>query len=233
MLGGAAQSSSSAQLRSQVFEFHARAREALYGRDPCGGCAADALTPNPLRQSTMKTTTTIRLLIAAALGLPAAAPAQQAYALAELTVDGAAPATADRLDQAAVRLYGTPSQYREAARLHQRSAALRPTGDPRAVQSLIMAGRLLYARGDLSSAGAVTQQAAARALARGDVVAAANAELDAGIIAQEQGKSAEAQRLGGMAQVLATSPLLSEAQRASILTRIIDKRQEVATPSAQ
>ena len=62
--------------------------------------------------------------------------------------------------------------------------------------------------------------AAERALARGDLRAAALAYLDAAWIAQEQEKPNQVWELGHRAEILAASPLVSESDRGVILQRI-------------
>ena len=62
--------------------------------------------------------------------------------------------------------------------------------------------------------------AAERALARGDLRAAALSYLDAAWIAQEQQKPGKVWEFGHRAEILAASPLLSEADRGVILRRI-------------
>jgi hypothetical protein len=62
--------------------------------------------------------------------------------------------------------------------------------------------------------------AAERAMARGDLRAAALAYLDAAWIAQEQEKPHQVYEFGHRAEILAASPLLSESDRDRILQRI-------------
>jgi hypothetical protein len=128
--------------------------------------------------------------------------------------------TADQLDQEAARLRDSTSEYARAVRLLEQSVALRRFDDPRAIQCLWWAAWFSYDRFDLPGARTFMEQAADRALAQHDLFAAANDEVDAGLIAQEDGNRAEVQRLGAKAVQLAWSPTLSTSERESILSRI-------------
>jgi hypothetical protein len=130
------------------------------------------------------------------------------------------PPSADQLDQEAARLRDSIPEYARAVRLLEQSVALRRADDPRASESLWWAAWFSYDRGDLPGARAFLEQSADRALMRGNTVAAANDEIDAGLMAQEEGNAAEVERLGQKAVQLAHAPELSATERASILSRI-------------
>ncbi|HWB40751.1 MAG TPA: hypothetical protein VG500_05810 [Gemmatimonadales bacterium] len=165
----------------------------------------------------MKATFASRLAIAgvllATVGLPGTAPAQ--YRLPTLVSS----VEADSLHQAAAALV-TAHRWRDAARLHRRSAALRAADDPLGFHCLTEAAALAYATRDRSAARTDMANAAGHALARGDLRAAALAYLDAAWIAQEQKKPGLVWELGHRAEMLADSPLLGAADRAAILRRI-------------
>jgi hypothetical protein len=165
----------------------------------------------------MKPTSATRLSIAglllATIGLPAAATAQ--YRLPVLVSS----ARADSLHEAAVALV-TAHRWRDAARLHRRSAELRGADDPLGFRCLTEAAALAYASGDRSAARSDMADAAGQALARGDLRAAALAYLDAAWIAQEQKDPRRVWELGHRAELLADSPLLGPADRDAILRRI-------------
>jgi hypothetical protein len=165
----------------------------------------------------MKPTLTSRLLtagvLAATLGLPAVATAQ--YQLPSLVSS----VKADSLHEAAVALRSA-HRYGEAARLHRRSATLRSADDPLGFRCLTEAAALAYASHDWSAARNDMADAAAQALARGDLRSAALAYLDAAWIAQEQKNPRQVWELGHRAEMLADSPLLSASDRATILRRI-------------
>jgi hypothetical protein len=152
-------------------------------------------------------------MLLASLGLPAAAAAQ--YQLPTLTTS----ARADSLHDAAVALVAA-HRWRDAARLHRRSAQLRDADDPLGFRCLNEAAALAYATGDRSAARADLAAAAAQALARGELRSAALAYLDAAWIAQEQKNPRQVWELGHRAEMLADSPLLGTADRAAILRRI-------------
>lgn len=152
-------------------------------------------------------------MLLASLGLPAAAVAQ--YQLPTLTTS----ARADSLHDAAVALVAA-HRWRDAARLHRRSAQLRDADDPLGFRCLNEAAALAYATGDRSAARADLAAAAAQALARGELRSAALAYLDAAWIAQEQKNPRQVWELGHRAEMLADSPLLEAADRAAILRRI-------------
>ena len=152
-------------------------------------------------------------VLLATLGLPAAASAQ--YQLPTLTSS----ARADSLHEAAVALVAA-HRWRDAARLHRRSAQLREADDPLGFRCLKEAAALEYAAGDRSGARADLAAAAGQALARGELRAAALAYLDAARIAQEQKNPRQVWELGHRAEMLADSPLLGAADRAAILQRI-------------
>jgi len=166
----------------------------------------------------LKPTFTIRLSIAGALlatlGLPAAALAQ--YQLPSLV----ASVRADSMHEAAILLQRTTHRWRDAATLHRRSAALRSADDPLGFRCLTEAAALAYATNDRSGARADMTDAAGQALGRGDLRAAALAYLDAAWIAQEQKNPSKVWELGHRAEILADSPFLGPADRATILRRI-------------
>ncbi len=150
----------------------------------------------------------------ATLGLPATSAAQ--YRLPALV----SAAQADSLHASAVKLGSKPHRWREAARLHRRSAELRPEDDSLGFRCLTDAAAVAYASGDRSGARRYITEAAEHALARGDLRAAALAYLDAAWIAQEQKDPRKVWELGHRAELLADSPLLGTSDRVAILRRI-------------
>ena len=152
-------------------------------------------------------------LLIATLALPGAAAAQYQLPTVISSVK------ADSLHQAAAALVAA-HRYRDAARLHRRSAELRPAEDPMGFSCLSEAAALIYAAGDRSAARGDLARAADNALARGDLRNAALAYLDAAWIAQQQGNQKQVWGLGHRAEMLAESPLLGASDRAAILQRI-------------
>jgi hypothetical protein len=163
------------------------------------------------------------LVLLATASLPGAAAAQ--YRLPTIVSS----VKADSLHEAAVQLT-TAGRYRDAARLYRRSAEFRAAEDPLGAQCLTKAAALAYASGDRSGARSDMARAAERALARGDIRSAALSYLDAAWIAQEQEKPGQVWEFGHRAEILATSPLLSESDRGVILRRI--ERAPVAMRTA-
>jgi hypothetical protein len=165
----------------------------------------------------MKPTLAIRastaLMLVATAGLPDAAAAQYRLPTIVSTVK------ADSLQEVALEMRNV-GRYRDAARLYRRSAEFRAVEDSLGVQCLTEAAALAYAAGDRSGARTDMSHAAERALARGDLRSAALAFLDAAWIAQEQEKPGQVWEFGHRAEILASSPLLSESDRGKILQRI-------------
>jgi hypothetical protein len=81
---------------------------------------------------------------------------------------------------------------------------------------------MLYADDDLRGARAALEKAAEQSVARGEVAAAADAYLKAGIVARDLGDRAGEASLTRRAHLLARSPHLTAAERAAILDRIVD-----------
>jgi hypothetical protein len=127
---------------------------------------------------------------------------------------------ADQLEKQAAALHDDMTRYVEAARLYKQSASLRSETDPRAVDALTIAAHLFHYANKMSDARKTMEQAAQRALAGGDVWRASVANLEAALFAYKQGNWAQTERLGRKALQLAQSPLLTEAQRASIVNRL-------------
>jgi hypothetical protein len=179
----------------------------------------------------MKPTFTRRLSLAgvllATLSLPAAATAQ--YRLPGLISS----VKADSLHEAAVELARTTHRWRDAARLHRRSAELRSDDDPLGFRCLTEAAALAYASNDRSGARNDMADAAVQALARGDLRAAALAYLDAAWIAQEEKNPRQVWELGHRAEMLADSPYLGLSDRAAILQRISRAPEAMQTAMRQ
>lgn len=162
----------------------------------------------------MRTTlATMAGVLLATAGLPGTTSAQ--YRLPTIVSD----IRADSLHEAAAALV-IAHRYRDAARLHRRSAQLRPADDPQGFNCLTEAAALAYAGRDRSTAREDMARAAEHALARGDLRAAALAYLDGAWIAQEQKNRREVWELGHRAEMLAASPLLASVDRAAIVRRI-------------
>ena len=165
-------------------------------------------------------------VLVAILAVPTAAPAQ--YRLPVLVSS----VRADSLHEAATAMV-TTHRWRDAARLHRRSAELRAPDDPLAFRCLSEAAALAYHTSDRSAARADMAEAAEQALARGDLRSAALAYLDAAWIAQEQKKPRQVWELGHRAEMLAASPLLNASDRDDILQRISRAPEAMQTAMRQ
>jgi hypothetical protein len=163
----------------------------------------------------------------AALMLPLAAAAQQV--LPTIT----AVAKADSLHQSAEIMARTSHRWRDAARLHRESATLRAPDDSLGYRCYTSAANLSFAANDLANAQSDKIAAAAQALARGDVEAAAQAYADAAWVANERKNPEQVWSLGRQAEILASSPLLSTMQRSRILERFTHGEHDMAVRPAR
>lgn len=182
----------------------------------------------------MKSATTLTLALAAALSAGASPlAAQQAFPAQHATHGEVPGSAADRLHDRAVAAgeRGTIDGWRDAARLHLESAAMRGASDPLGARCMHDAGSLYFALDDLAAAQKALAASAEHAAVRGDVVASANSYLDAALVAQQQRQNAIARTYVDKAMLLASSPLLSEKQRTSLLARV--ERQPTTSTAAR
>jgi hypothetical protein len=156
-------------------------------------------------------------LLVAAAAAPLTASAQQALAPVRVTANIA---NADRLAAQADSLAKMLTHFKKAAKLYEESAAARPIGDPKGFTHLRAAAFLRYDAGDKRTSLNLMEQAATRAADLGDVIAAANAYIDAALIAGELREGTRAQDYSRRAALLAKSPLLDGAQRSALLVRM-------------
>ena len=174
-------------------------------------------------RSTLKLGLSVPAALLATLGLPSAASSQ--YRLP--TITASAVVQADRLHDSAI-LLAEKNEWRDAARLHRESAALRAPEDSLGFRCLRAAANLSFTDDDLPNAQRDITAAAEQARARGDVENAALSYADAAWVANERKRPAEMWTLGRQAEVLASSPLLSPAQRDNIMQRFVHADAEVA-----
>ena len=133
------------------------------------------------------------------------------------------PTRADKAAELRLRaeaLFSQPKKWKQAARLFEQSAALRHANDPEGYECLMFAGRIRAALDDIEGARTVLEKAAAQALARGSVVEAASAYIDAAHLAVALKDARGARELVAKASLLTESPLLSVQDRSSLLARI-------------
>jgi tetratricopeptide (TPR) repeat protein len=149
-----------------------------------------------------------------------------AMGAAAVPVQAAQPAgTEERTERAralkaeAEALFNQPTEWRRAARLLERSAALRDATDAEAYNCYVLAGRIRSALGEHGNARALLEKAAEHALNRGAVADAAHAFVDAAHHAVSVRDYAVAAAHVERARTLAASPLLSPEDRQSIARR--------------
>lgn len=130
------------------------------------------------------------------------------------------PEKAEQLREQAEALFSQPKQWKKAVRLLEQSAELRAADDPEAYDCLMYAGRIRAAIGDLRGAREDLEKAAAHALARGEIIDAANAFIDAAHAAVALKDARGARDLVERASLLTQSPLLSMQQRNHLQSRI-------------
>lgn len=160
---------------------------------------------------------TMSMMMVAAAAALAAAPAVAAQ---EAAGPRPQPDRAEQLREDAASLYSQPRQWRRAARMLEQSAALREATDAGAYSCLLMAGRLHAAMGDHSTARQRYEDAAAQALARGDVVSAAHAFVDAAHASALERQPDAARSFIDRASLLTASPLMTAQQVEQIARRI-------------
>lgn len=119
-------------------------------------------------------------------------------------------------------LFSQPRQWKKAIRLLEESAQLREADDREATVCLALAGRLRNALGDHAGARQTLEKAGDRALARGSVLEAAHAYLDAASVALKEQNGMAAQSLVKRAILLVESPLLTDEQRETVTRRVAE-----------
>jgi len=123
------------------------------------------------------------------------------------------------LESEASSLLDQRDRWAYAADLYLAAVQLRPEGDPRAQENLLIAANLRFGTGDTAGAIAAFESAGSRALASGDVVRAADLFTDAAWVAKKAGLRTDQHRLSSKAAKLADSSELTRAERSQILSR--------------
>jgi tetratricopeptide (TPR) repeat protein len=113
----------------------------------------------------------------------------------------------------AIALYDDPSRAADIARLHLQELRHRAANDPEAIHALFLAAFFFKTAGRLGDATKAYEQAAERVLSAGDVMASAQAYLDAAFVAEQAGKPKATRRLATKALLLSDSPLLRADQQ--------------------
>ena len=133
------------------------------------------------------------------------------------TGDDTATTRAQELKAQAELLYDQPGQWKTAADLLRRSAALLDETDAARYETLVTAGRVYGQAGELNKARKTLEEAAQSALERGAVLQAGQAYLEAAHAAARQGSARRAMELREKARTLADSPHLSAQNRRLLL----------------
>lgn len=121
-------------------------------------------------------------------------------------------------------------ETRKAARLYRTSAELRHDGDPRASRAYGLAARAYHHAGDPGTASRMAEAAALRALSHGDVFAAAESYIEAGVAAGEDGQRERASNMGWKAYRLLRSDALEPHERELLRDRLVLPPSLAAAP---
>ena len=159
---------------------------------------------------------------------PSVAAAQQPLPLDPVRVT--ATSRAEQLEAEAAALPTMTKEFPKAAGLYEKAANARQADDAEKATNLRRAAYLRYYSGDTRAGGRLMERAAQHSAAMGDVAIAANAYIDAALIAIERAELERAVALGHKAELLVSSPLLDETQRAGLLGRIASWRQVAMLP---
>lgn len=150
----------------------------------------------------------------------AAAEAQVDYAMAAPRGPDVSTVRAEQLQQQAMSLLMQPKHWKKAQRLLQQSAELRSAGDAEAYTCYMMAGRLSAVLHDNAGARESLVKAAEHALARGAVVDAASAFIDAAHAAARTGDVEATRALIERATLLTGSPRITPQERGALEHRL-------------
>jgi hypothetical protein len=166
--------------------------------------------------------------------VPCAAAAQQPLSPVQIEAERSASenARADTLEEWARALYSTPSRIREAAQLHQRAAMIRGN-DVRAVASYRSAAWAYSAAGNNGLATKLMVKAAEQAAMAGRIEEAANAYVDAALIAVAANREDKVPALLTRMHAVLSAPLLPDDRRAKILERIESNSRVAKLDSGQ
>jgi hypothetical protein len=124
------------------------------------------------------------------------------------------------LRQQAVALYDHPQRSVDVARLLREEATYRTARDPEAIEALVLSSHFYLYGGRPVDAWRTMEAAAKRALAIGDVRRAAQAYIDAAVVAERWHEEPETKRLALAASLLMESPLLPPEQRDDLMRRM-------------
>jgi hypothetical protein len=159
---------------------------------------------------------------------PTVVAAQQPVPLDPVRVT--AESRAERYEAEAAALPTMTKEFKKAAGLYELAAEARSPQNAARATNLRQAAYHRYYAGDTRAGGRLMERAAQQSAATGDVALAANAYIDAALIANEREEIDRALDLGRKAELLINSPLLDEAQRAGLLGRIAGWHQVAMAP---
>jgi hypothetical protein len=159
--------------------------------------------------------------VLAALIVPPASAAQQPLSPVEIEAARLETenARADKLEEYARTLYSTPRRIREVAQLHQRAAMIRGD-DPRAVDSYRSAAWAYSAARNNGLATQMMVKAADHAASVGRIEEAANAYIDAALLALADKREDKVPAMLSRMHVVLSAPLLPDERRSKILERV-------------
>lgn len=159
--------------------------------------------------------------VLAALIIPPVATAQQSLSAVQVEAERTRTenARADALEEFARTLYSTPWRYREAAELHQRAAMIRGD-DPRSVDSYRSAAWAYSSARNNGLATRMMVKAAEHAAKVGRIEEAANAYIDAALLALANDREDKVPALLSRMHTVLSAPLLPEERRMKILARV-------------
>ena len=124
------------------------------------------------------------------------------------------------LHQQAIDLYEIPERWGEAADLHREAAENLSSNDAGQFFGYSRAALLYFHAGELAEARRSMEDAAQVAEATGDVLTAAHAYVDAAFIAIAEDYDGKQREFVADARGIASTDVLTEAERESILVRI-------------
>lgn len=117
-------------------------------------------------------------------------------------------------------------RWKQAARLYEKAASLRPVDNPMAIQEMTRAAEMLYALDEHARAQEILERGAEQALRNGRVLESAELFLKAAYVAGERQQAAEARAFVWMARRLAKSPHLTQEECDCILQKIAQTGSE-------
>ena len=120
----------------------------------------------------------------------------------------------------AMELYETPARWEEAGEMHERVAKGLPKNDAAAYFGFHRAAVLYFYADDTARARKAMEKAAEVAEATGDVLTAAHTWVDAAFLAVAEGYAGKKREFVRNVRGLATSELLTAADRDGILARV-------------